>query len=68
MVVERLFGAERVRVLEGMLRLDVDDDQAPRVNRELVCAGVAVRSLGWHQPSLEDLFFELTALPNGAPS
>ena len=67
-VAERLFGPERVRVHDGTLRLDIDDDQAPRVNRELVCAGVAVRSLGWHQPSLEDLFFELTTLPNGGPS
>jgi ABC-2 type transport system ATP-binding protein len=64
-VAERLFGAERVRVHDGTLRLDVDDDQAPWVNRELVCAGVAVRSLGWYQPSLEDLFFELTTRRNG---
>jgi len=67
-VAERLFGAERVQVHDGTLRLDVDDDQAPRVNRELVCAGVAVRSLGWHQPSLEDLFFELTAGRDGGRS
>jgi ABC-2 type transport system ATP-binding protein len=67
-VAERLFGPERVRVHNGTLRLDVDDDQAPRVNRELVCAGVAVRSLGWHQRSLEDLFFELTARTDGGPS
>jgi len=67
-VAERLFGPERVQVHGGTLRLDVDDDQAPRVNRELVCAGVAVRSLGWHQPSLEDLFFELTTRRNGGPS
>jgi ABC-2 type transport system ATP-binding protein len=64
-VAERLFGAERVRVHDGTLRLDVDDDQAPWVNRELVGAGVAVRSLGWYQPSLEDLFFELTTRRNG---
>jgi ABC-2 type transport system ATP-binding protein len=67
-VAEQLFGAGRVRVHDGTLDLDVEDDQAPRVNRELVLAGVAVRSLGWHQRSLEDLFFELTALPNGGPS
>jgi ABC-2 type transport system ATP-binding protein len=67
-VAERLFGAERVRVHDGTLRLDVDDAQAPRINHELVCAGVAVRSMGWHQPSLEDLFFELTTRRNGGPS
>jgi ABC-2 type transport system ATP-binding protein len=55
-------------VHDGTLRLDVDDDQAPRINHELVCAGVAVRSLGWHQRSLEDLFFELTTRRNGGPS
>jgi len=59
-VAERLFGAERVTVHDGALHLDVDDDQAPRVNRELVRAGVAVRSLGWHERSLEEIFFEMT--------
>jgi ABC-type multidrug transport system ATPase subunit len=67
-VAERLFGVGRVRVHDGILDLDVEDDQAPRLNRELVCAGVAVRSLGWYQPSLEDLFFELTAGTDGGPA
>ena len=67
-VAERLFGVGRVRVHDGTLDLDVDGDQAPRLNRELVGAGVAVRSLGWHQRSLEDLFFELTTRRNGGPS
>jgi ABC-type multidrug transport system ATPase subunit len=40
-VAERLFGVRRVRVFDGTLDLDVDDDQALRVNRELVLAGVA---------------------------
>jgi ABC-2 type transport system ATP-binding protein len=67
-VAERLFGGGRVSVHDGALLLDVDDDQAPRVARELVCAGVAVRSLGWHQRSLEELFFELTGSTDGGPS
>jgi ABC-2 type transport system ATP-binding protein len=67
-VAERLVGVGRVRVHDGTLDLDVDDDQAPRVNRELVHAGVAVRSLGWQQRSLEELFFELTGRTDGGPS
>jgi hypothetical protein len=67
-VAERLFGVGRVRVHDGALHLDVDDDQAPRLNRELVRAGVAVRSLGWQQRSLEELFFELTGRADGGPS
>ena len=64
-VAERVFGVRRVRVFDGTLDLDVDDDQALRVNRELVLAGVAVRSLGWHQRSLEELFFGLTGHADG---
>jgi ABC-2 type transport system ATP-binding protein len=63
-VAERLFGQERVRVHDATLHLDVDDDQAPRVNRELVLAGVAVRYLGWHERSLEEVF-ELTVSTDG---
>lgn len=59
-VAERLFGVERVTVHDGALHLDVDDDEASRVNREFVLAGVAVRSLGWHDRSLEEIFFEMT--------
>lgn len=52
-------------VRDGTLHLDVDDDEAPRVNRELVLAGIAVRSLGWHERSLEEIFFEMTASTDG---
>jgi ABC-type multidrug transport system ATPase subunit len=63
-VAERLFGVARVRVHDGALHLDVDAAEAPRLNRELVLAGIAVRSLGWHERSLEEIFFEMTASPD----
>jgi ABC-type multidrug transport system ATPase subunit len=65
-VAERLLGVERVAVHDGALLLDVDDDQSPRVNRELVLAGVAVHSLGRAERSLEEIFFEMTASAQGA--
>jgi hypothetical protein len=46
------------------LHLDVDAAEAPPLNRELVLAGIAVRSLGWHERSLEEIFFEMTASPD----
>jgi ABC-2 type transport system ATP-binding protein len=67
-VAERLFGVERVTVHDGALHLDVDEDEAPRVNRELVLAGVAVRSLGWHERALEEIFFEMTVVTDRATS
>jgi ABC-type multidrug transport system ATPase subunit len=63
-VAERLFGVARVRVHDGALHLDVDAAEAPRLNRELVLAGIAVRSLGWYERSLEEIFFEMTASPD----
>jgi ABC-type multidrug transport system ATPase subunit len=67
-VAKRLFGAERVSVHEGVLYLDVDDGEASRVNRLLTQAGMAVQSISWHERSLEEVFFELTAGTNGGPS
>ncbi|MQA10503.1 MAG: ATP-binding cassette domain-containing protein [Pseudonocardiaceae bacterium] len=60
-VTARMFGAERVSVHESALHVSVDEDAAPSVNRELVLAGIAVRSIGWHERSLEEIFFEMTA-------
>ena len=65
-VAERLFGVERVTVGDGALHLDVDEDEAPRVSRELVLAGIAVRSVCWHERSLEEIFFEMTAGTEGS--
>ncbi|PRX43409.1 ABC-2 type transport system ATP-binding protein [Prauserella shujinwangii] len=59
--VVALLGAERVRADDGgALLVDVERDQAPRVNAELVRAGVDVHELCWSEPDLERRFLELT--------
>jgi ABC-2 type transport system ATP-binding protein len=64
-VAQRLLGPDRVAVQDGALRLQAEPDQAARVNRELVTAGVAVSALGWAERTLEDVFLELTNQPTG---
>jgi ABC-type multidrug transport system ATPase subunit len=60
-LAERLLGPERVAVRDGSLRLDVEPDDAARINRELVMAGIAVRALSRAERSLEEIFFEMTS-------
>jgi ABC-2 type transport system ATP-binding protein len=57
---ERLLGAGRVEVMDGALRIDADAADAPRINRELVLAGVAVSEVRPIERTLEDIFLELT--------
>jgi ABC-2 type transport system ATP-binding protein len=57
---ERLLGTGRVEVLDGALRLDADPQDAPRINRELVLAGVAVSEFRQIERTLEDVFLEMT--------
>jgi ABC-type multidrug transport system ATPase subunit len=57
---EQLLGAGRVDVTDGTLRLDADAAEAPRINRELVLAGVAVSEVRPIERTLEDVFLELT--------
>jgi ABC-2 type transport system ATP-binding protein len=57
---ERLLGAERVRVADGSLRLDSDPTDVPRINRDLVLAGVAVSEVRSVERTLEDVFLDLT--------
>jgi ABC-2 type transport system ATP-binding protein len=59
--VERVLGAGRVEVRDGTLRIDADAAEVPRINRELVLAGVAVSELRSVERTLEDVFLELTA-------
>jgi ABC-2 type transport system ATP-binding protein len=47
-------------VLDGALRLDADPAEAPRINRELVLAGVAVSEFREIERTLEDVFLEMT--------
>jgi ABC-type multidrug transport system ATPase subunit len=57
---EQLLGAGRVEVMDGALRIDADAADAPRINRELVLAGVAVSEVRPIERTLEDIFLELT--------
>jgi len=57
---EQLLGAGRVEVMDGGLRIDADAADAPRINRELVLAGVAVSEVRPIERTLEDIFLELT--------
>lgn len=57
---ERLFGAARVEVSDGTLRLQTAGRDAPRITRELVLAGVAVSEIRPLERTLEDVFLELT--------
>ncbi len=58
--VEQLLGAERVEVLDGVLRLDAEPPVAGRINRELVGAGVEVIELRPIERTLEEVFLEMT--------
>jgi ABC-2 type transport system ATP-binding protein len=58
---ERVLGPGRVEVRDGTLRIDADAAEVPRINRELVLAGVAVSELRSVERTLEDVFLELTA-------
>ena len=57
---EQLLGVERVQVLDGTLRLDVDPVTAGQINRELVDAGVEVTELRPVEGTLEEVFLEMT--------
>ena len=58
--VEQLLGAERVEVLDGMLRLDADPAAAGRITRELVGANIEVTELRPVERKLEEVFLEMT--------
>jgi ABC-2 type transport system ATP-binding protein len=53
-------GADRVRADGAAVNVEVQPDQAARINAELVRAGVAVSELRWQEPDLEQTFLELT--------
>jgi ABC-type multidrug transport system ATPase subunit len=59
-LAERLVGDRNVEVVDGTLRLTSDPAEVPRVNRELVLAGVAVSEMRPVERTLEDVFLELT--------
>jgi len=62
---ERLVGKGNVEVVDGTLRLASDPAEVPRLNRELVLAGVAVSEVRPVERTLEDVFLELTREEGG---
>lgn len=60
-LAERVLGPEAVDLHAGELTLRAQPEDAVRVNREMVMAGIAVSKLSWAGRSLEDIFFEVTA-------
>jgi ABC-2 type transport system ATP-binding protein len=58
--VRALLGADRVRVRDGGLDLEIEPAKAAWVNGELVEAGMAVSELRTRERTLEDVFLELT--------
>jgi ABC-2 type transport system ATP-binding protein len=59
-VLRTLDGVDGVRVEGGRLRVDAAPELAPRVNRALVEAGLAVSELTHARPALEERFLEMT--------
>lgn len=65
--VQRMLGPDTVRMEEDALAIAVEPGKAAAVNQALVADGIAVHELRWHQPDLEEVFFELTqGEPRGA--
>ncbi|GAB2858635.1 ABC transporter ATP-binding protein [Actinoallomurus bryophytorum] len=60
LVVKRLVDADHVTVQDGRLRLRTTREDAARINRELVVAGIDVLELTWAERTLEDVFLEMT--------
>nr|WP_042193185.1 ABC transporter ATP-binding protein [Kibdelosporangium sp. MJ126-NF4]CEL20620.1 ABC transporter, ATP-binding protein [Kibdelosporangium sp. MJ126-NF4]CTQ89532.1 ABC transporter, ATP-binding protein [Kibdelosporangium sp. MJ126-NF4] len=59
-VLTTLLGHQRVVVEDRVFDLEVEPDQAAKVNSELVGAGLAVSEVRWREPDLERAFLELT--------
>ena len=64
-VAECLGGVEGVSIADGMLHLAIDPEEASRVNRKLVSAGLDVAELRPARRSLEDVYLELTGGEQG---
>jgi ABC-type multidrug transport system ATPase subunit len=62
-VLGALPGVDAVTSRDGLLDVAVDPARAPEINRALVEVGIAVSALYAEQPSLEDVFLELTTRP-----
>jgi ABC-2 type transport system ATP-binding protein len=51
---------ERTEIIDGSLKVEMNRDDVPAINRLLVEAGIEVHDLHWERASLEEVFFELT--------
>jgi ABC-type multidrug transport system ATPase subunit len=60
LLIKRIVDAERVTVHDGRLRVRTAREDAARINRELVTAGIDVHELAWAERTLEDVFLEMT--------
>lgn len=59
-IVRTLYGVEKAKVSDGMLKLTTDSDRAAEINRKLVGAGFEVSELTLVEQSFEEAFLELT--------
>jgi ABC-2 type transport system ATP-binding protein len=59
-VTSRLLGAERVSVVDGALHVRTRSEDAARINRALVRAGIDVTGLRQESRTLEEVFLQLT--------
>jgi ABC-type multidrug transport system ATPase subunit len=59
-VIDRRYGADRVRLVDDTILLQADPSDAPLVARELVGAGIDILSLQARQQTLEEVFLNLT--------
>jgi ABC-2 type transport system ATP-binding protein len=66
-VAERVVGADRVSIVDGVLWLSADADLASELTHALVSAGVVVHEVTPRERTLQDAFFALTGveLDNG---
>jgi len=58
--LQKLLGADAVRVQDGVLFLRVDSTRAPEISRLLVTSGCDLSELRSSERSLEDVFLQLT--------
>jgi ABC-2 type transport system ATP-binding protein len=59
-VLTSAIGVHRITVDDNALDLDVQPEEAARINAELVGSGVDVSEIRWREPDFEETFLQLT--------
>ena len=59
-IIDRRYGADRIRLIDDTILLQAEPSEAPVVARELVDAGIDILSLQARQQTLEEVFLNLT--------